>query len=371
MLYDDKLKQNIDREFEEYKRSIKKSNILVLGQTGVGKSSLVNLVFGEDIAKISNVKPETRGFNRYDSPILPINIIDSEGYELSNSQDFITNFKTFYDEKFVDGKEQIHLAWYCINVSGARVLPFDIEIIKFLVDHLKIPTAVVFTQCDLDDEEGSTAKKLSEVIRQAFGSKMQCFQISTDSDLKLDLEMLISWSANNISDDNIKAAFILSQKASLKLKFQAAQKIINESALASASIHIKAIPVSAATQLLSFQVAMARKIFNIYGLNQGIPPIVDILLSEKVLYIVNKLVVDYLPRIFSGINPKLVRVVETVMPSGLTYMLGYAVCKTAESLYEKLIDGLLNEGSISAILTEENIAAFMKGYNKQCANETA
>ncbi len=371
MLYDHKLKQNIDQEFEEYRRSIKKSNVLVLGQTGVGKSSLVNLVFGEDIAKISNVRPETRGFNQYESPVLPINIIDSEGYELSNSQDFITNFKTFYDEKFVDVKEQIHLAWYCINVSGARVLPFDIEIIKFLVDHLKIPTAVVFTQCDLDDEEGSTAKKLSEVIHQTFGSIMQCFQISSDSDLKLDLESLISWSSDNISDDNVKAAFILSQKASLKSKFQAAQKIIYAATLSAAGVAASPIPGSDAVLLIPIQTIMALKIFNIYGINQGVSDILRKIISGRIMTTLGKSLVGNLLKLVPGAGSVIGGTINAVVASSLTYSFGYALSKIAEKLFDKHINGLFNEETISTILTEENIAFFMQQYKNKKADETA
>ena len=42
-------KFKLDAEFEEMKRTIEKPNVLLVGGTGVGKSSLLNLCFGEQL----------------------------------------------------------------------------------------------------------------------------------------------------------------------------------------------------------------------------------------------------------------------------------------------------------------------------------
>ena len=39
------------KEFEEQKAAIKKPNLAVVGGTGVGKSSLINRIFGKNAAK--------------------------------------------------------------------------------------------------------------------------------------------------------------------------------------------------------------------------------------------------------------------------------------------------------------------------------
>ena len=44
--------ERLEKEFTEFKKDVKKPNILLIGATGVGKSSLINICFGEELARV-------------------------------------------------------------------------------------------------------------------------------------------------------------------------------------------------------------------------------------------------------------------------------------------------------------------------------
>ena len=56
------------KEFQEQKAAIKKPNLAVVGGTGVGKSSLINRIFGKNVAKAGAGIPVTKGMNKIEDP---------------------------------------------------------------------------------------------------------------------------------------------------------------------------------------------------------------------------------------------------------------------------------------------------------------
>lgn len=63
-------------------KNLKKLNIVVLGKSGVGKSTLVNAVFGFDIAETGIGRPVTNHMKKYTKKDFPMAIYDTKGFEL-------------------------------------------------------------------------------------------------------------------------------------------------------------------------------------------------------------------------------------------------------------------------------------------------
>lgn len=87
----------------------KYANIMLLGRTGVGKSSFINYLIGKEVSKVGIGMPITQGFNVYQYDSIsgtPLQIFDSKGLEV---MDYKTIKKDIFD--FVGkrcGSQDVH-----------------------------------------------------------------------------------------------------------------------------------------------------------------------------------------------------------------------------------------------------------------------
>ena len=83
-----KYEEIVKSEWEKFEKNGVRPNIMLLGATGCGKSSLINLVFNANIAEVNDASRGTEKFERYDGADhgLGVNLIDSRGYELEDGE---------------------------------------------------------------------------------------------------------------------------------------------------------------------------------------------------------------------------------------------------------------------------------------------
>src|SRR5690606_9863930 len=122
-------------------------NLAIFGKTGTGKSTLVNAIFGQDVAATGTGRPVTTGLDYYVHPNGILGVYDSRGFETGEAGDRI--LKALEDivsaSRGGEAAEQIHAAWYTVRWSDRRFEQHQDAFVRRLHD-LGLPVLFVLTQ---------------------------------------------------------------------------------------------------------------------------------------------------------------------------------------------------------------------------------
>ena len=148
------IKKSSQLIMEKYFKNSKHFNVLLLGKTGVGKSTLINgtLDLSEnEKAKTGVGEPVTKEFDEYTSDKRKgLRLVDSRGIELEGQ-----NIKVVFDssKKLIEDRARegdpdklIHCIWYCFKSSGLRFENCEKEILTLLMnqyDDNNLPIIIV------------------------------------------------------------------------------------------------------------------------------------------------------------------------------------------------------------------------------------
>lgn len=148
------------------------ANIIVAGITGTGKSTLINAVFGADMAATGIGKPVTEDINEYENGDIPIHIWDTVGLELDceKTRESIKSIKSTiaFKAESNDQYDRIHAIWYCINSGSNRYQGAELEFIKEL-HSIDVPFIIVLTQCLGDEDEVNAFENKIRKINSLMG----------------------------------------------------------------------------------------------------------------------------------------------------------------------------------------------------------
>ncbi|MCB0540089.1 MAG: 50S ribosome-binding GTPase [Bacteroidetes bacterium] len=110
-------------------------NVLILGKSGVGKSSLLNYLFNKEIQKTGIGEPVTEfGLHKVTNLIndVEINIFDSGGIELGNLDKWEENIKSEIQKRNNDTPitNWFHSIVYCFSMGETRIDDFELAFLK-------------------------------------------------------------------------------------------------------------------------------------------------------------------------------------------------------------------------------------------------
>jgi len=154
----------------------KYANIMLLGRTGVGKSSFINYLVGKDVCKVGTGMPITQGFNTYrynNVSGLPLQIFDSKGLEVMDYSTIKREIIDFVKQRCgsEDVHNWIHSIFYCINVEGRRLEPEEVLFIKSLSGEITQTVHIIMTHCKQSEEGLKISSKMEQFIKSQLDNR--------------------------------------------------------------------------------------------------------------------------------------------------------------------------------------------------------
>jgi predicted GTPase/uncharacterized protein (DUF697 family) len=259
---------------EEY-RAAKEPNVLVAGRTGVGKSALINAVFGSEVAPVGSGRPVTDSYNEYSSDTTLVSIFDSMGWEGGADKDrkFFDDTKQFLSVRSAstDPAQRIHIIWYALEAPNARFTDFDVRLATEAF--ARIPILFILTKCEI------ALDKQIDDLRQAIGNakisnSVGIVEVAAQPLVRRGQPVAQPFGLKEVVDrtvemlpDLVRRAFISSQQLNLRLKAQEARSAIVKYASGAFAVGWTPLPFSDSMVLVPLQAAMVAQVAMIYGMS--------------------------------------------------------------------------------------------------------
>jgi uncharacterized protein (DUF697 family)/GTP-binding protein EngB required for normal cell division len=280
---DEMLARSFVKARENAKKSFGRFNLLLVGRSGVGKSSLVNAVFGRKLANVGVGLPVTEGLTYYNEGAL--GIWDSEGFELGDSRSPMDRIKEDLAKvKNRPRNEQISVVWYCVDSNSKRLLPSEIEVIREIAA-AGFPVILVLTKVQWLTNPFKAKNFMTEDLTE-FWNWLQdpvdkngnaidfpvvdviptSVKSSKGKGKEYGLSELVGRTLQE-SPDDAKDAFRIAQRLNLPWKRQMARIVITVASGSAAVAAAVPIPVADAATLAPIQIAMMGRIAAIYELD--------------------------------------------------------------------------------------------------------
>lgn len=273
--------------FEQVKKETSKNlNVLIVGKTGAGKSTLINAVFGSEVAPTGSGKPLTQNIEQYQITN-NFSIFDTKGLEMAAFDETVSQIRDLLKEqktKPVD--EQIHIAWLCISEGNRRIEEGEKEF-HAIFKEFDLPVITIITKAIQDADEKGV--KFSDIVKEELSinddkyfQRVRALEVEDDEG---EIKKILGLIKDNKGNDGLiektyallpegqKAAFARHQKYNEELRQNAAREhareLINRYSIAAGGVTATPIPFSDFVLLLPTQIGMIAHVSNAYGLDMS------------------------------------------------------------------------------------------------------
>ena len=338
-------------------RSMGSVNILVAGQTGVGKSTLINAVFGEQFAKTAAGRPVTQTAEWFSSESVPLRILDTRGLEAKDYEETLQMMRSEIEHlrRQKDERDQLHMGWVCISSPSSRVQDAEVDIVRIL-NKYDIPAIVVLTKDDDDEEFAAIVGQIMTERRAEVASIVPVRALSKPKRASAGLEDLVAATYKALPQAH-RSAFAASQKINRDMNKSAAEDYVTAAASAAAAAAVIPVPFSDLVTLAPIQASMLVGISNAFGLAFEKPQVMQLIST-----VLGCLAISQVGQWAVGTALKFIPGPGSILGAALNATVAGAMTKTLGTTYIRFLYSFIETNS--RVPTSDEVQAIFPGFFK-------
>lgn len=350
------------KQWAEESRKLGRFNLLVLGKTGVGKSTLINAIFGESVARTGIGSPVTTGSRLYVSRTGNLGLYDTRGFELgAPAVEVLTELREFIASKrTADASEHIHVAYYCVRAGDHRLEPAELEFIRGIHD-LGIPVFLVLTQ--VHAKGGNYRPEHVEFAQYIYEQGLPIYLGRPFLTAALG-DPSLGYEPHGVKDlveatfaaapEAAQLALAAAQVVDRDLKLKAARVRIKMAAGLAASVGAAPIPFSDAALIVPIQTGMMAAISQIYQVPMDASLAAGLAASTAATNLGRSLAANAL-KLIPGAGSVAGSAVSASVASSFTYAMGEAWARVCSMMLDGRFGPLerLDNGMVRSVFLDE------------------
>jgi uncharacterized protein (DUF697 family)/GTP-binding protein EngB required for normal cell division len=349
--------------FDEQAEKIGRFNLAIFGKTGVGKSTLINAIFGEDLAETGIGEPVTQNSHLYMHHTGHFGVLDTRGLEIGqDNQQILDDLRTYVREmRRLELKDQVHVAWYCVRASDRRFEETEAEFIRAL-DALGLPVLLVLTQVPkMKDRYHPDALHLAEQIKAmalpVHGSIAFMTYARADEFAGFDAHGLqdVLDATFQVAPQGVQQALVAAQQIDFSRKRAEVKRAIEIATTAAGAAGATPIPFADAAILVPIQLTMMATVSHIYDINLD-RAVTASLAATAAATSAGRSMVGNLLRFVPGVGTLVGGAINAAVASAITWSMGQAwsvVCLRIAKGGLTGLDGALDSEAIRSLFMSE------------------
>ncbi len=260
-----------------------KGNVLVIGNSGVGKSTLINAVLGKDAAKTGwGIEGTTQKLEIYESDKIPFRIIDTLGFEPSflKRQKAINAVKAWSKASAKNGNGQINVIWFCVDGTSSKLFEETIKNLSSATAMWEnVPVMVAITKSysvpererniEMVNNAFAKQKRYSKNLRGVYPVVAATYALNDTAYAPPEgITELIS-ATNDLMPEGIKAAVVDIHNFNLARRRAFAHSVVGVATSAAVVVGAVPIPFADALILSPIEIAEINTLARLYGIENN------------------------------------------------------------------------------------------------------